>query len=104
MKNKNIFFIFLLLFALAMPAFGQYYNIKAQPALWKTDSVYKFETVVRRYDIKFEYGKAILLPQDSVFLDSLADFLHDHSELVIEIGVHGQLGVHGWGNYMTRKK
>jgi outer membrane protein OmpA-like peptidoglycan-associated protein len=105
MKIKNIFFLFLLC-TCSIPALAQFFASKAQPGLWKIDSVYKFETMVRRHDIHFKdrSSEIIQSPQSSAFLDSLAAFLQDHPELYIEIGVHKEMGYPDWDNYLTKKR
>jgi outer membrane protein OmpA-like peptidoglycan-associated protein len=81
-KRKFIFILFLLVSISGMSQSIVHTN------LWPLDSSYSFNYIIRRYDIKFDLGKATLLPEDSVFLDSLADFLIIHKELIVAIDVH----------------
>lgn len=45
-------------------------------------------SVMRRYDIFFDLGKATLRPEDSIVLDSIADWIILHPEFTIEVGNH----------------
>lgn len=82
-RTKFLFVVFMLLFAFEQPSQAQV----VRTSLWPADSIYDF-SLIRRYDIEFELNKTTLLPKDSVFLDSLADYLHQHPEIYLEIGVH----------------
>jgi len=52
------------------------------------DTVFEEGGTMRTYSILYDLAKATLRPEDSVFLDSLADFLLAHPLLTVEIGVH----------------
>lgn len=103
MKNKRLFFL-LLLCTYGMPAFAQYFTNQTQSSIWRTDSIYKFEAKVRRYDIQFKKGELVQSPRAAAFLDSLAAFLQEHPELYIEVGVHKELAYPDWDNYITKKR
>jgi len=81
--KKRICICELLFLLMTISQIGQAQIVRT--SLWPLDSVYDFTIIVRRYDIKFELNKATLMPQDSVFLDSLVGYMKAHNELIIDI-------------------
>jgi outer membrane protein OmpA-like peptidoglycan-associated protein len=76
-------FLFLTIF-LALPGFSQQKN--------KFFTLYDGDldsgSVMRRYDILFDFDKASLRPEDSLTLDSIAHWIIIHPEFTIEVDNH----------------
>lgn len=83
---RNIFLL-LTLFCV-IPGFSQWAK---KDLFLLTDQDMETGDVLRRYDIKFEYNEATLLSSDTIFLDSLANFMNTRNEFIIEIGIHYNL-------------
>lgn len=64
------------------------------------DKYFKSDAVLRSYEVIFMFAKAELLDTSLIFLNSFANFLLQHPNLVIEIGVHSDS--RGSNQYSTR--
>jgi outer membrane protein OmpA-like peptidoglycan-associated protein len=80
---RRITFFIAILFTL--PVFSQYNYQTCHLG----DTAFLAGVPIRTYAIRFELNKPTLLPGDSIFLDSLVNYLKLHKEIRIEIQVHG---------------